>query len=293
MYRVNTSRIEAVARVLKEIGVERILDLETRDPQYIALKDLARERDCRTAFLLAVANALISYRLSGYGEDYWTEVSQFFRKHNGSLEELFIEFLQKHSRYNRLSITAKTRRLRKFFSSKLYNTLQEQPSKYCNNLYGLVKSLSTTYRQPVNAKTIVFAAKMYSYVCRICHGKSVVDHRIEIPVDKRITTFTLTSGIVEPIGEQLTRENLRKHVETLMTKHRKLVLETWRKISKETSIPPLQLDTIIWLTTRYINKTNKREAIKEIIKEYGDTIPPNKLQQLYQESTHAMNLEHL
>ncbi|WFO75427.1 N-glycosylase/DNA lyase [Desulfurococcaceae archaeon MEX13E-LK6-19] len=289
MYRVNMSRIEAVARALKEIGVERILVLETRDPQYIALKDLARERDCRTAFLVAVANALISYRLTGYGEDYWTEVSQFFRKHNGSLEELFIEFLQKHSRYNRLSIAAKIRRLRKFFSSKLYNTLLEQPSKYCNDLYSLVKQLSTIYRQPVNAKTIVFAAKMYSYVCRICHGKPVIDHRIEIPVDKRITTFTLTSGIVEPTEEQLTRENLRKHVETLMTKHRKLVLETWRKISKETSIPPLQLDTIIWLTTRYINIENQIEAIKKIIEKYGDIIPLKQLEQLYKESVYTIN----
>lgn len=289
MYEIVGRRIDAVAEVLRRVGVDRILELETRDPQYIALKELASVKGCEEAFLIALANALVSYRLAGYGEDYWEEVSSFFRRNHGIIEELFIEFLRIHSRFNRFAVEAKISRLKKFFNSKLYELLVQEPSRYCSNLYGLVQEVSKIYRQPVNAKTIVFAAKMYSYVCRICLGEYVLEHRVDIPVDRRVALFTLTSGMVIPVGSRLTKTSLALHIRSLMARHRDLVVRVWRIVSMKTGIPPLQLDTIIWLASRYINTMDEKAFIRVMEERYGGVIPREQLVKLYREATYNIS----
>lgn len=67
--RINDHRVEAVGKALARLGLEAIYAIEEGDPQYRALEFLIEKlRDCSSASLLVVLNALVSYQLSMPGE---------------------------------------------------------------------------------------------------------------------------------------------------------------------------------------------------------------------------------
>lgn len=268
---------------LSRIGLNKIMLLEEMDLQYNALKTIRDSLGCRQAYLIAVANALVSYRLTGYGEDYWMETAEYFtrKKPVSNLREAFMEFLL-GSKYNRLLVDKKLKRLEKLFVSKTFSQLRSNPSSYCRDLYRLCKELAKIYGQDTSAKTIVFAVKMYSYVCRLCEGVPAVDRRIDIPVDKRVVEFTILSRLVTIPGYTKTTScGIKKIVDELLSKHRKIVVKVWKHVSKETGIPPLQLDTVIWLLTKYIkNSSSCSEFIRKVGNTYNDIIPEQVLREI-------------
>lgn len=268
--------------ILSRIGLDKIMLLEEMDPQYSALKTIRDSLGCRQAYLIAVANALVSYRLSGYGEDYWMETAEYFtrKKHVSNLREAFMEFLL-GSKYNRLLVDKKLERLEKLFASKTFSQLRSNPSSYCRDLYSLCRELARIYGQDTTAKTIVFAVKMYSYVCRLCEGVPAVDYRIDIPVDKRVVEFTVLSHLVTPGYTKTTSCSIKKIVDELLSRQRKIVVKVWRLVSKETGIPPLQLDTVIWLLTKYIkNSSSCNEFIRKVEDMYNNIIPEQVLHEI-------------
>ena len=227
--------------VLKEFTLEDALLLETYDRQYKALKRLHRELKNNELFLkLVVVNALLSYQLPNKGEVYWENFGSFFAK-NPSLEK-FGEFLKK---YNNRFLNSKLQRLQKVLKA-IKKMEREELIRFCKNPKELLDYLSNLLNQEKTAKTLVFAVKMFIYACRIASGKNITaPFEIEIPLDVR----------------------LRKIPDSL---------EFWRNLSIKTNIPPLHLDTLIWVTMgadkRFLENLptglkDKVKKLKEVLKE--------------------------
>jgi N-glycosylase/DNA lyase len=104
---------------------------------------------------------------------------------------------------------------------------------------------------------------MYYYVCKGC-GVEDFASNIPIPVDRRIAFVTLTSCLV--MGECL---NLKKCSYDLMKpRYRRLVVEAWDKVSRETGIPCYRLDSLLWLIGRFIEYRDRGRIMREIVKTY-------------------------
>jgi DNA-(apurinic or apyrimidinic site) lyase len=246
MYIVDRGRASYIGKLVKSIS-DFIDLLEENDPQYKAVAELINNIGSGNAVVVIIANALISYQLSSKGEDYWRGLAEWFSKYRGvnidNLEKLYMmhsSFIE-NTKYNRMGLAAKIKRLEKFYYSIVAKSLYNNPFMYCKDLPGLIDQLARIFRANRDSKTIVFSAKMYYYYCRI-HGRNVYGD-IPIPVDRRNALLSLTSCIVKGC-----REGLRKCVLDLMSnKYRGIVIDAWKIVSIESCIPMYRLDSLTWL----------------------------------------------
>ncbi len=288
MFKINAERIEKIAKVLRSIGYGKILLLEENDPQYKAVGRLLYSSMVKDAVAAIVANALISYRLSGEGEKYWSEFSEYFSTRlKGSRQlAMFREFLEKYSKYNRFLREQKLNRLRKFYGSSLYAKLKKDPLHYCDKLNEFNKELASIFKKSSYSKTIVFATKMYYYVCRNLGYGVKPEKSIPIPVDRRVCFISLTSGIIE---NTIVPHSLKHYIEELMKKYAKLVVKAWGIVSEKTYIPPLNIDSIIWLSARFIRlHRNVKEIVEAFMKDYGSIISRDLLEKLFYELAYLL-----
>ncbi len=200
------------------------LELESNDRQFIALKKLWEKLLDKELFLaLTIANSIICYQLSWKWEDYWEEFSQYFSDikiiESNLLEELSI-FIA-NSKNNKRFIATKQARLEKlrpfidiFFWKWKY---------YYENMAELRDILAKTMKQKKDAKTIVFAVKMFGYSSRTIFDFIEYPLEISIPVDSRLTNlFDIYKGEYQDIN-----------------------LFYW-DLSEKIKISPLHLDWIVW-----------------------------------------------
>ncbi|MCD6488351.1 MAG: N-glycosylase/DNA lyase [Desulfurococcales archaeon] len=274
-------RAKRVAETLSMFKEDFIVLLEKKDPQYHAVKLLALKNP-RVAAIVSIANALISYQLTGRGEDYWSEVGRYFVEKNiVNPVELFLEFkdfLLNHTRYNRRYVYTKISRLEKLWKSNLLNTLWENPTLYCRCQEKLLGELVRIYRQPWSAKTLVFAVKMYYYFCKARGLDVKPSQKIPMPCDRRICFITLSSGILYIKGAIITWNNIWGYVDLLMKKHRDSLVQAWFLVSKLSGLPAIYMDTIIWLLARFIMRGRSIEDIyKEFTRVYEVEFLPSKL----------------
>ncbi|MDN5358241.1 MAG: DNA-(apurinic or apyrimidinic site) lyase [Candidatus Diapherotrites archaeon] len=210
-----------IARVIGEIGVDGARYIEEHiDPQFQALMFLYEKMDDKRAFVpLVTANALVSYQLSGKGEEWWWEFARWFSEHpvTERLSAAYAEFLPK-SRTNKRLANIKVKRLEKMENF----LLAMRPEKYYENMVQLWKDLAQILGTPRNTKTTVFAVKMFGYAMRIANGKFIpYPFEIPIPVDSRIKKFTEKLGAGKPIP-------------------------FWNEVAKKSGVPPLHIDSILW-----------------------------------------------
>jgi DNA-(apurinic or apyrimidinic site) lyase len=210
---LSLSKTEKLIELLKEFSLKEVEEVELRDRQFVALKELYRNLEDRELFFkLVLINALLSYQLQMKGEDYWEAFSEFFKWKKGV--EDFPEFL---SKYNRRFLTAKLKRFEKvkpcveeLFKRFSLDELGSAPSLIADNL-------ARCLNQSKSAKTVVFAVKMFSYAYKIAFGKfpdNLWD--VEIPLDSRLKR--LISSVKE-----------------------------WREVAEAVGIPPIRLDALIWV----------------------------------------------
>jgi DNA-(apurinic or apyrimidinic site) lyase len=224
-YRADKEKIERLKEILKKLGIECARLIEERvDLQFDALRNLRENlRDDELFLKLVLANSIVSYQLSGKGEDWWWEFSRYFSS-NSSLESIadsYREFLPS-SRTNRRLIKGKLSRLEKLEPFLRSLTLEDLREYYLRNMIELRDELAQVLNSRKNAKTIVFAIKMFGYGGRIVFEKFVpYPMEIEIPEDVRIKTYT----------ERITNEPPASF---------------WGWISRETGVPPLHIDSILW-----------------------------------------------
>ncbi len=298
---IDSDRVRKISSTLKKIFKdEKYINLFIKlDPQYRALLELYRNTGLKyLVAVVSIANSLISYQLTGKGEDYWMEICRYFSLKKNEYKDskidldtvfkLFKEFLESITRYNRFQVATKISRLKKFFSSSLPKKMYSDPCMYSNDQYNLIRTLSSIMGQDIYAKTVVFAAKMYYYASDIIGCNPLADPRVPMPVDRRIATVSLLSGLIKPCNLRYFG-NLRTIVYKLMSKYKKLLVKAWFSIASESNIPCIFLDTIIWITARPIIEARILDPVKlarQFIDKYRDVIvsmPLEYIVELYRE----------
>ncbi len=227
-------------------------DVVELDAQYRAIRMLYNStRSKWLTALVAVSSALISYRLSGFGEDYWVEVASFFSgRRIGGVSELIEEykcFLENFSKYNRVGVKVKEARLEKFLRSSVAAELCKDPCVYAANQGSLVKELAHLMKQNAVDKTIAFAGKMYYYAASMMCPKASPDPGVSMPIDGRIAYVTLVSGLVKPINNDVP---LLRRRALILGKYKGVAVNAWRRVSEISRVPCIIIDTVVWLLVR-------------------------------------------
>ena len=294
LLKIDNYRAKEIAKVLKEIFNENNLNAFVEiDPQYKALKKIyLSTRNKGLTAIITIANSLISYQLSGKGEDYWSEVGNFFSKTKvGDYKQLYVlftDFLTKYTKYNRIRILNKLRRLSIFLNSRIIDRLYISPCLYSTDQYPLLKILSEIMKQSIYAKTIIFSVKMYYYVARILCENTVPDPRIPMPIDRRIAYISFTSGLIK-ISNKTCLEDLKDIIYRLMqSRNRDNIVKAWLILSKYSGIPCILLDTIVWLMGRYVSPFKDiDEMTGEFISDYGLILSPDSIRKIFAQFAYA------
>jgi len=206
--------------VIKELDIDGARYVEEHvDPQFQALLYLYENIINKKLFVpLVVANALVSYQLSGKGEDWWWEFARWFSENPvDSIYGAYKVFLPE-SKTNRRITNVKLRRL-----DRVEQFLQSMDTdEYYADMMALQQNLAKALSTQKNAKTIVFSVKMFGYAMRIATGEfRPYPMEIPIPVDSRIQKITDKLGADDPIT-------------------------FWQGLAEKTGVPPLHIDSILW-----------------------------------------------
>ncbi len=263
--KVSLERIEKLSDLIRSIGIKTIYYIEDHDKQFEAMKILhSRTKHTGYVCLLAVSNALISYRLSMKGEDYWLLFAKYFSKtHPNFFKALdnIVNFLNTY-KVNRILLKQKISRLRKFYESRISRTLFEKPWYYSKDITKLWRELARNLNTSPRRKTIVFSVKMFYYAYYASTGVRIsLPYEIPIPVDFRVALISLTSGLIS-----INSRNLREKANLLLAKYDETVRDVWKIISQKTNIPPLNLDALVWVLGKYVStRCNKNLIVSRTI----------------------------
>lgn len=264
MLRVNSRRVDELAEMVKAIGFEKVIAFEDLDPQFRAVKKLVAE--CGLAsYLLVFLNALISYRLSQTGEIYWSLFADYVatkcvsRSGMRSLVEIVEDFAKE---YNRYLLNQKIKRIEKIIRcTQLENIL------ILNDLETIRKTAARCLKVDENSKTIVFAIKMIYYVNKAFEKQVQVPLTIPIPVDTRVAIITYLSGALDlPKGIAISSYNLLKFSKTIRS--------IWTMVGEKSSVPPLNLDALLWYFGKYHKASNMREIFDSAYRELQHFLKP-------------------
>jgi len=221
---------------LKKYSIEDAIKFEEKDRQFLALKNLYKNKNFSNELylFLIIINALISFQLSWKWEDYWEEFSTSplfsFLIEEGNINSQkiynFFEDLLKNGKNNRRFVYMKLKRV-----EKLLNWFSIEKLEYLEYFYKnmdiLARDLAKVMNQKVDAKTIVFAVKMFSYWARnVFWYLQNFPENLMIPIDSRL-------------------ENLYKKYNWEWSK--KEIKNYYIELSKKLDIPPLHLDAILWV----------------------------------------------
>jgi len=230
---------------LKKYSIDDSIKIEESDRQYIALKSLwdkfslfsNQNVSIKSYYLsLILANSIICYQLSGKWEDYWEEFSTYFRnKWIVNSEKWIVENLSnfiKQSKNNKRFVDTKISRLEKL--KNLLGEFSKDVEFYYDNMEILRDKLAKTMNQKPDAKTIVFAIKMFSYGARNVFDKLVYfPESISIPIDSRLTN----------LYEKYKWDNISNNEKNNIIE----IKEFYFDLSKKLGIPELHLDALVWV----------------------------------------------
>ncbi len=275
---LNNNRIRVVGDVIGDIGLDLIQRVENYDPQFIALRKIhEKTRNLNITCLAAICNAIISYRLTGPGEDYWLEFAEYFSELNipvntspDHIVDSIMEFLFV-SKNNRLLVSQKINRLRKLKKAGAHTIIFNRCSELVRDLRKLLVIIANNVGARPDAKTIVFAVKMAYYVARI-HGINITPPMdIMIPIDRRIGLLSYTSGIVD-VKTKITSKRV---LEEVLLRYSDIPREAWRRVSVISGIPPLNIDSLIWFVSKGLGKVSimviRRNAINTLLTVLGES----------------------
>jgi DNA-(apurinic or apyrimidinic site) lyase len=243
---IDLSRVEAVAEALSEIPLEAIEALELADPQYRAVK-LVAEVYGEKGLVWVIANALVSYRLTSRGEEYWLEFAGRLAEHRPPPDDIlgFFQRFLPNSRGNRMLTRQKLNRLQRALPA--LRRIASSPLDY-RDLTRIVRELSVELGSRPYEKTIVFAAKMAYYFFKSL-GVEIEGKNVPLPIDARIALISSTSRIVydSPTRIVARPEN---------------AVKAWQMVSEKSSIPTIHLDAVVWLPAAGVDRVVRRDLEK-------------------------------
>lgn len=232
---------------ISKYKLQDIKELEHKDPQFLALKS-CRDNICKNfgkeenLFLfLVVQCAIVSYQIAWTGEQWRTEAWNKFLEDWDYLLNLWnnneqngnwrLGFL-KTSKNNKRIYNIKKSRI-----DKLNQNIEKINWSDCwNKLFELNWLLAKALKCKLSSKTVVFAVKMYGYAYTIISWNDVnYPMNINIPIDSRLKKIYNTC------------KNLDVSTENE-------IMNYFWSLSKKYSIPPLDLDALLWLEYRKLMK---------------------------------------
>ena len=237
-----STKLDILKTILKELGIKSARYIEENiDLQYTSLSNLQKTLNNNELFLkLVIINAIVSYQLSATGENWWNEFSEHSWNTASNENDLFEDYILflSNSKGNRRLNNIKIKRINKI---KLFlNDLSiEDLENYYSNMNLFRDNIAKQLNTKKESKTVVFTVKMFGYASRIVFKKFIpYPFEIEIPKDSRIEKYT----------KRFTDNN---------------VIKFWNNISKETGVPPLHIDSIIWSALGNSNEVkNRLESFK-------------------------------
>lgn len=210
---------------LKNYSLDDVLKLEETDRQFIALKSLENNIENKDLYLsLIILNSIICYQLSGTWEKYWEEFSEYFSDKKINKENIIFELCEfiKNSKNNKRFVDTKIKRLEKL--RDFVNSFEWKSLFYYKNMIVLRDELAKIMKQKIDAKTIVFAVKMFGYWARNIYDFEIYPLDLFIPLDSRLTN--------------------------LFEKYRWEYFDInsfYLDLSKKLSIPMMHLDWLVWI----------------------------------------------
>lgn len=265
-----------VSEAFREFGRENIRVLENLDPQMNTAKMLA---SCcsEVAPIAMVANAVVSYALSMRGEEYWSRYGEWMcREQPQNIAEVVNSVKRFVEITHRIAVKTKIRRLEKLV--RCHNLLSALETR---DLELVWRSLAKCLGSNPNTKTVVFAVKMFYYALKARGFESEIPFEIPIPVDRRVATMTYLSGIVS--GEDVSV------IKTLLVKP-SIVINAWYQVARLCSIPPLEIDTVLWLYGSHAKLGNIRDIENAILDRYGKLFSQAVLRKLVSELFYTLKL---
>lgn len=216
--------------LLKNYTLADAIKIEIEDRQFLAYKKLFDNKffSDKDYLFLILQNALISYQLSWKWEDYHEEFVDWVLKNNNfeklDFYDLFKNFLWE-CKNNRRFFKVKLDRIAKSldfyynFETKFY---YEDMDKLSQDLWKIMK-------QSKEAKTVVFAVKIFSYWARnVFWYLNYFPSSLMIPIDSRL-------------------ENLYKFFIWKEKYTKKEIKNFYIDLSNKLNIPLLHLDSILWV----------------------------------------------
>ena len=237
-------RVRSVADALSLVDEKAVDVIETSDPQYEALAKLSRVYGEKAVFF-AVANAMVSYRLTMTGEEYWTCYANTLLAYAPTPPASFDEAFELVTRFlltckgSRMMLSQKMKRLTR--ARRALQRIYDNPLLY-RDLLKIISELASSLGGKGDEKTIVFAAKMAYYVYRSLGIDAINKEKVPVPLDRRMALLTSTSRM------------LRCSVATIMTRCRSGAVEAWRLVAQASGLPSLHLDAVVWLPAQRIEK---------------------------------------
>lgn len=232
---------------LEKYNLADAIKFEQNDRQFLALKklwesifkdsetssqwqnnnlDLQKEKKIYFYLSLILGNSIVCYQLSGKWEDYWEEFSKYFsdkfREDFLPLDLIdllanFLKVCKKNKRFTDMKIA----RLQKFLPF-LEEFLGKEKYFY-ENMTELQEKIAKTMKQKKDAKTVVFAVKMFSYGARNIFDFVEFPNDLLIPIDSRLT------NLFEKYW------NFDEKIE-----------DFYKNLSLDLKIPMMHLDAIVW-----------------------------------------------
>jgi len=231
---------------IKEYTLQDILIIEQNEEQYRSLEDarkniishklqLDHSLQSKLFLSLILQNALISYQVAWSWPDRWAEYSHKIIQNFHLLYDIqdttqrWYNFITT-SRYNKRLYNAKRKRIQRY--NQTFNTLYNKNYElYYTDLSQLTQDLAQAMNQSTQAKTITFATKMFGYGLRIVWASFTnYPYDVGIPVDSRLLQ------IYQKYEEKT--QDIQK------------VQQYFNKIAQENKIPPLHLDSLLWIVYR-------------------------------------------
>ena len=215
---------------LKDYTLDDAIKFEEQDRQFLALKKLYNNKKMsnKNYLFLIIANSLTCYQLSWKWENYWEEFWNIlkYKEFNNFFEIYnFFEYFIPNSKNNKRFIDTKLKRVKKL--ENFYLEFISQSEYFYKNMDKLAEKLAKIMNQKVDAKTIVFAVKMFSYWARnVFWYLQNFPENLMIPIDSRL-------------------ENLYKKYNWEWSK--KEIKNYYIELSKKINISLLHLDAILWV----------------------------------------------
>jgi len=267
--KVVNDRLKSISDTFLELGLNKAKAFEDFDPQLKAAKLISYRCGSLTPHIL-FTNALITYQLSMDGETYWMRFTELVSDECPSNYDEVLEVVIKGlKKLHKFAVSGKEKRLNKL--------------RLCMDIYDLIPGgnvnlirnrVSKCLGAGINDKTIVFSIKMIYYGVKSLGVDTLLPFDIPLPIDRRVVKISYTSGLIEIEGlnhyaldTYIPYDKIVKNKQNL-----NILRDAWNTVSLKSSIPPLHLDTVLWLIGKYCNSRSKTHAFNSLIHDLGEEI---------------------